>query len=94
MKNMPIQTIEVPINELVPADYNPRKHDDVATGQLKQSIQRFGIVDPIIVNSATSRKNIIIGGHFRWEVAKELGYETVPKRCWCFLGNTVSKTVT
>lgn len=73
-----IQTVEVPINELVPADYNPRKHDEVATEQLKQSIQRFGLVDPIIINSSVNRKNIIIGGHFRWEVAKELGYQTIP----------------
>jgi len=78
MQKVSIQTIEVPINELAPADYNPRKHDQVATEQLKQSIQRFGLVDPIIVNSATGRKNIIIGGHFRWEVAKDLGFETVP----------------
>lgn len=78
MKNIQIQTIEVPINELIPADYNPRNHDEVATEQLKQSILRFGLVDPIIVNSATDRRNIIIGGHFRWEVAKAMGYETVP----------------
>lgn len=78
MQSLSIQTVEVSINELVPADYNPRKHDAVATEQLKQSIQHFGLVDPIIVNSAPNRKNIIIGGHFRWEVAKELGFETVP----------------
>lgn len=78
MQKIPIQTIEVPPNELVGADYNPRKHDVAATEQLKQSIQRFGLVDPIIVNSAPGRKNIIIGGHFRWEVAKEMGFETVP----------------
>lgn len=78
MQNISIQTVEVPINELVPADYNPRKHDEVATEQLKQSILRFGLVDPIIVNSSSNRKNIIIGGHFRWEVAKELGHQTVP----------------
>lgn len=78
MQKIPIQTVEVPINDLIPADYNPRKHDDVATEQLKQSIQRFGLVDPVIANSAPDRKNIIIGGHFRWEVAKELRYQTVP----------------
>lgn len=78
MRNTPIQTVEVPINELIPADYNPRKHDDVASEQLKQSILRFGLVDPVISNSSPERKNIIIGGHFRWEVARELGYETVP----------------
>jgi DNA modification methylase len=78
MENIPIQTIEVSIDKLIAAEYNPRKHDEVATEQLKQSIKRFGLVDPIIVNSAPNRKNIIIGGHFRWEVAKELGYETIP----------------
>jgi DNA modification methylase len=78
MRNVPIQTVEVPINDLIPADYNPRKHDDVASEQLKQSILRFGLVDPVISNSSPERKNIIIGGHFRWEVARELRYETVP----------------
>ena len=48
MQNLPIQTIEVPIGELIPADYNPRKHDEVATEQLKQSILKFGLVEPII----------------------------------------------
>jgi len=76
--NTPIQTVEVPINDLIPADYNPRKHDDVATEQLKQSILSFGFVDPVISNSSPARKNIIIGGHFRWEIAKALEYKTVP----------------
>lgn len=78
MENIPIQTIKVPINDLIPAEYNPRKHDEVATEQLKQSIKRFGLVDPVIANSAPNRKSVIIGGHFRWEVAKEMGYQTVP----------------
>jgi len=78
MKDKQIQTVEVPINDLVSPDYNPRKHDDIAKEQLKQSILRFGIVDPVVANSSPSRKNIIIGGNFRWEVIKELGYETVP----------------
>lgn len=78
MKDISIQTVDVPINDLIPADYNPRKHDEVATEQLKQSILHFGFVDPVIANSSPARKNIIIGGHFRWEVAKELEYATVP----------------
>lgn len=78
MSNKQIQTVEVPINELFGADYNARTHNEAQAEQLKQSIQRFGLVDPIIVNSAPGRKNIIIGGHFRWEVAKQLGFETVP----------------
>lgn len=73
-----ITIIEVPINELRASEYNPRKHSQEQSTQLKESFKRFGMVDPIICNSAPERKNIIIGGHFRAEVAKELGMATVP----------------
>ncbi len=78
MNKFKIQTVEVPVNDLVPAEYNPRKHDKETAAQLKRSFIDHGFVDPLIVNSATNRKNVIIGGHFRWEVAKELGYKTLP----------------
>jgi len=68
----------VPIGELKPAEYNPRTHDDSNTEKLKESIERFGTVDPLIVNCAPGRKNIIIGGHFRYEVLKGLGHTEAP----------------
>lgn len=68
----------VPIEQLKPASYNPRRWDKDAVDQLKESIRRFGVVDPAIVNSAPTRKNIIIGGHFRWAVAKEMGLKEMP----------------
>lgn len=68
----------VPIGELKPATYNPRKWDKSAIQQLTESITRFGLVDPILVNGAKERKNIVIGGHFRLKIAKDLGYKKVP----------------
>jgi DNA modification methylase len=68
----------VAIELLKPAEYNPRKWDAEAEAQLKESIQRYGIVDPLLVNSAEERKNIVIGGHFRLAVFKSLGIKTVP----------------
>ncbi|MFH1536032.1 MAG: DNA methyltransferase [Patescibacteria group bacterium] len=73
-----ISIINVLINELIAANYNPRKWDESAVVNLKESIKRFGLVDPIIVNSAPDRRNIVIGGHFRLAVAKQLGYKEVP----------------
>lgn len=75
-ENLNIQYVAT--NQLRPADYNPRKWDEAAKKQLKESIERFGLVDPFIVNAAPKRKNIIIGGHFRWTMAKELGFKEVP----------------
>lgn len=68
----------IPIGTLTPAEYNPRTWDENAKNGLKESIQRFGLVDPFIVNNAPERQNIVIGGHFRLEIAKELGITEVP----------------
>ena len=78
MENSKITIVEVPINELRVSEYNPRKHSKEQTDQLKESITRFGIVDPIIANNSPARNQVVIGGHFRLEVAKELGYKTMP----------------
>lgn len=68
----------VPTGLLKAAEYNPRKWDKEAAVQLKESIARFGIVDPLIVNQAEERRGVVIGGHFRLSVIKDLRIETVP----------------
>jgi DNA modification methylase len=81
MKNMvsdKIQIEYVDINRLIPSEYNPRQASDKEYGDLKTSIERFGIKDPAIVNCAPNRVNVIIGGHFRVRVAKDLGYTQFP----------------
>lgn len=78
MKDNKLQVTYLSIDELKPAEYNPRKWDKEAAEQLKESIKRFGLVDPFVVNSSPERFNIIIGGHFRWAVSRELGFEAVP----------------
>lgn len=78
MENQKIVVVQVPINDLKPAEYNPRKADEKANKQLKDSISQFGLIDPIIANIAPERKNIVIGGHFRLRMAKELGFKEVP----------------
>ncbi len=73
-----MKVLHVPISSLRLATYNPRKWNEKATADLKESIKRFGLVDPIVCNSAPNRKNIIIGGHFRLKIAKDLNYKTIP----------------
>lgn len=68
--------VYVALKELNPAVYNPRKWSKKATDDLTESIKRFGLIDPIIVNKA--RGNTVVGGHFRLHVAKKLGYTEVP----------------
>ena len=73
-----MKIIERNINELISAEYNPRQMTKHQHNSLTDSIKRFGLVDPILVNIHPDRKNIIIGGHQRVTVAKEMGIRTVP----------------
>lgn len=66
----------IPIGELCPAAYNPRKKlkaGDKEYEKIKKSIQEFGYVEPIIVNYDMT----IIGGHQRLTALKDLGYTEV-----------------
>lgn len=76
--NTPLKIQMVKVSDLNHAPYNPRKWSEDAIAQLTESIRRFGMVDPILVNGAAERKNIVIGGHFRLKIAKDLGYTEVP----------------
>jgi len=76
--NNKLNIVYVSADSLRPSEYNPRSWSKSAIAQLKESIKRFGLVDPIIANSDPNRKNIVIGGHFRLYIAKELGIDKVP----------------
>lgn len=67
----------LPIKDLNPAEYNPRKKlkpGDKEYEKIKHSIEEFGFADPVVVNSDMT----IIGGHQRVTVAAALGYTEVP----------------
>ena len=70
--------VHTPTSALKPAVYNPRHWDTEALSQLKKSIKKFGIVDPLICNGAPNRKDVLIGGHMRLVAAKDLGLTDVP----------------
>ena len=76
MTNQPTMEIkELPLKELKPAAYNPRKKlkkGDKEYEKIKKSLLKFGYVDPIIVNEDLT----VIGGHQRLTVLKDLDYET------------------
>ena len=66
------------IEELKPAEYNPRKFSDKELKKLKKSISAFGFVEPIVINSFPGRENVVIGGHMRLQAAKELNITKGP----------------
>jgi hypothetical protein len=66
------------INDVVPADYNPRKLSDKQRDDIKSSLLRFGFVDPVIINRNPDRMNVVVGGHQRLKVWESMGNDTFP----------------
>ena len=73
-----MEIVERKIKDLIHAEYNPRKLSPDQHKQLQDSLTRFGVVDPVIVNKHPERENIIVGGHQRSKVWQELGNKTIP----------------
>lgn len=72
-----MKIIKKSIDELTPADYNPRKDlmpGDKEYEKLKNSVMEFGLVDPLVFNERTGR---LVGGHQRLKVLKDLNYKEV-----------------
>ena len=75
------KTNKLPLSEIVPNKYQPRK--DFDEGNLKDlanSIKERGVIQPIIVrtSSSDSTKYEIIAGERRWLAARKAGLHEIP----------------
>lgn len=69
-----MQTIQKSINQLIFAEYNPRRINKHDFAKLVQSIKEFGFIEPVVIN----KDHTIIGGHMRVRAAQELKFTEVP----------------
>lgn len=72
-----MELVKMPIGEIKPAKYNPRKNlkpGDPEFEKLKASIERWDLVEPLVVNK---QGNVLVGGHQRLKVCKALGMKEV-----------------
>lgn len=56
---------KIKLEELKPASYNPRKISSDDYKKLQRSIEEYGVVDPIVINTKTKT---ILAGHQRFDV--------------------------
>ena len=64
---------KIKINKLKPAFYNPRQISTKQYKDLKESIEKFHLCKPLIVNKDLT----VIGGHQRLKICKELRYTEI-----------------
>tara|TARA_Y100001936_G_scaffold237830_1_gene268954 strand:+ start:140 stop:982 length:843 start_codon:yes stop_codon:yes gene_type:complete len=75
------QKNQIPISDLVPNKYQPRKiFDDTTLEDLTNSIKERGMIQPIIVRKSAQdiSKFEIIAGERRWLAAQRAGLHNVP----------------
>lgn len=65
----------ISITKIKPAKYNPRRIDPQAFSGLCESLKKFGMPQPLVVNS---RSGILVSGHQRLKAAESLGWTKVP----------------
>lgn len=61
------------IDEVYPNGYNPNIMDEAKYNALKELIEKFGYLQPILI----TREGMIIDGEHRWQAMKELGYAEI-----------------
>ena len=69
-----MEIVKIKIKDLTPYEKNAKLHPKEQIEQIKLSIQKYSMCDPIGV---WGEKNIIVEGHGRYLALKELGYDEV-----------------
>ena len=73
-----MQIVDLPINSIQSPQWNPNQMDDATRVRLKRSIQRFGLVVPLVVRLAHDGVYETLGGAQRLSVLRELGIASAP----------------
>ena len=70
---------EIPIDHLRPNPHQPRQiFDDESLSELTASINRHGVLQPLLVSEDGSDRYLLITGERRWRAARRAGLRTVP----------------
>lgn len=73
-----LKVFNLPIGELKDYANNSKIHDDANVEAIRNSIERFGMCDPIGVWRNPDGTYEIVEGHGRKMALEQLGYDTVP----------------
>ena len=69
-----LDVVNRPVDSLRPNKHNPRTHSKDQIAALAASMDKFGVVVPILI----AKRNRVIAGHGRLKAAKMLGLDKVP----------------
>ena len=69
---------EIPVSAIHPNPFQPRREfDEEALGELAQSINTSGLLQPIVVRSNGASYELVAGER-RWRAVQQLGWPRIP----------------
>jgi ParB family transcriptional regulator, chromosome partitioning protein len=72
-----MKTVDIDIEDLKPASWNPNRMDEDMTARLKESISRYGLVEPLVVREKDSSYEVLSGNQ-RLKVLQDMNFKQVP----------------
>ena len=76
--NMKMTSVDLPIDCLREASWNPNAMERAMVGRLRESISRYGLMENLVVRSMEDGHYEVLSGNHRIRVLVDLGYTTVP----------------
>jgi ParB family transcriptional regulator, chromosome partitioning protein len=71
-----MQTVEIPIKKLREAPWNPNQMDEAMLERLKRSLDRYGLVEPLVVRPIENHYEVLSGNQ-RLKAIKQIGFTSV-----------------
>ena len=73
-----MKIVELPLEQLKEAPWNPNRMDEVIMTRLRESISRYGLVEPLVVRKVKDSVYEVLSGNQRLRVLREMNFEKVP----------------
>ncbi len=73
-----MKTIDITLTELRPAPWNPNQMDERMMERLRESISRYGLVEPLVVRPLNESLYEVLSGNQRLKVLEDLDFKWVP----------------
>jgi ParB family transcriptional regulator, chromosome partitioning protein len=73
-----VEISNLTLSQLVEAPWNANKMDERTNARLRRSIQKFGLVQPLVVRPIHDSKYEVLSGNQRLKILQEFGVSPIP----------------
>ena len=75
---MLVKVVELPLEQLREASWNPNAMDEAMLSRLRRSIDRFGVVQNLVVRALPDATYEVLSGNQRLGALREMGVSVAP----------------